>query len=73
MSIAITIVEPITSEFVDPAKLTVGTEIDFGDEGTGEITDRDGDRVYLKSPVFTGWTDAAGLAASMRLNTGDRC
>jgi hypothetical protein len=38
-----------------PLRLEIGDRIDFGDSGEGTITARDGGRVFLQSPVFTGW------------------
>lgn len=51
-----------------PKSLAIGDEIDFGDPGVGRITARDVDRVFLESPVFTGWVTEDYLLGTLWLN-----
>lgn len=51
--------------------LDVGTRIDFGDEGTGVITARDNNRVFLESSVHTGWVDEKWLLSLLTLIDDD--
>ena len=43
------------------APLATGITIEFGDEGRGVISARDGSRLFLESPVYTGWIEEAEL------------
>lgn len=49
-------------------RFEIGTKIDFGDPGEGRITARDDRRVFVESPVFTGWIDEAWLAGQLKPN-----
>ena len=49
----------------------VGTRIDFGDPGVGVITARDDYRVFMESPVFTGWVEEEYLRSILLPIEGD--
>lgn len=46
--------------------LPLGTRIEFGDSGEGRVTARDGARVFIESPEYTGWVDEAWFFAQCR-------
>jgi hypothetical protein len=48
--------------------MTVGTRIAFGDPGEGVITSTESDRVFLASPVYTGWIKRAHLRTILCVN-----